>query len=91
MSGRPFLSLFHRASSSHEILSASGGGRTLAFETADELAALETPLTEALHSLALRPDWFGTADPAAYASFEARNIVGRFADIFNRVATELAV
>jgi glycosyltransferase involved in cell wall biosynthesis len=90
MSGRPFLSLFHRASSAHAILSASGGGQALAFETADELAALEGTLAEGLRNLALHPEWFGTADPAAYAPFEARNIARRFADIFDRLATERA-
>ena len=88
MSGRPFLSLFHRASSAHAILSASGGGQALAFETADELAALEATLAEGLRNLALHPERFGTADPDAYAPFEARNIAKRFADIFDRLATE---
>jgi hypothetical protein len=86
MSGRPFLSLFHRASSAHEILSASGGGRALAFATADELAALEGALADAIKTLALHPETFGTADVAVYAPFEARNIAQRFADIFNLIS-----
>jgi glycosyltransferase involved in cell wall biosynthesis len=90
MSGRPFLSLFHRASSAHAILSASGGGQALAFETTDELVALEAALVEGLRNLALHPEWFGTVDPAAYALFEARNIARRFADIFDQLATERA-
>lgn len=88
MSGRPFLSLFHCASSAHEILSASGGGRALAFATADELAGLEAALGEGLHNLALYPEQFGRPDPAAYAPFEARNIARCFADIFDRLTTE---
>jgi hypothetical protein len=90
MSGRPFLSLFHRASSAHAILSASGGGQALAFSTADELAALEATLAEGLHNLALHPERFGAADPAAYAPFEARIIARSFADIFDRLAAERA-
>ena len=87
MSGRPYLSLFHRASSAHEILSASGGGLALAFESADELVALEGSLADALKTLALHPETVGTADPKAYAPFEACNIARRFADIFNSIST----
>ena len=86
MSGRPYLSLFHRASSAHAILSSAGGGRTLAFETLQELDALELLLAEGLRTLAVRPDSLGYANRAAYAPYEARNIAGRFADIFNHVA-----
>jgi hypothetical protein len=90
MSGRPFLSLFHRASSAHGILSTSGGGQALAFENVDELASLEGALGEGLRSLALDPAKFGTANPAAYAPFEAHNIARRFADIFDRLVVECA-
>jgi hypothetical protein len=86
MCGRPFLSLFHRASSAHEILSTSGGGRALAFETSDELSALEIPLTEALRTLIVAPDSLGVANPAAYAPYEATAISRRFAAIFDRVS-----
>jgi Glycosyl transferase 4-like domain len=87
MSGRPYLSLFHRASSAHAILSAAGGGCTWAFETQKELDELEEPLAEGLKTLALRPDAFGAADPAMYAAYEASAIAGRFADIFDRVVS----
>ena len=87
MSGRPFLSLFHRESSAHAILSASGGGLALAFSTGEELAALETKLAEGLRNLALHPERFGVANLSAYAPFEARNIARRFADIFDRLAS----
>src|SRR5262249_27252013 len=86
MSGRPYLSLFHRASSAHAILSSAGGGRTFAFETAQELGALEVPLAEGLKALALRPESLGNANPTAYAPYEARNIAARFANIFDHVA-----
>jgi len=88
MSGRPFLSLFHRASSAHAILSASGGGQTRAFETIDQLAKLESTLAEDLRNLVLHPEKLGISDPAAYGSFDARNIARRFADIFDQIAEE---
>ena len=86
MSGRPYLSMFHRASSAHAILSSAGGGCTLAFESMQELNALEAPLAEGLRTLALCPDSFGSADRTAYTPYEARNIAKRFADIFDHVA-----
>ena len=90
MCGRPFLSLFHRASSAHAILSAAGGGCALAFTTHDDLSSLEPQLAEALRTLALSPEILGTADPAAYAPYEARAIAKRFAGIFDRLAAERA-
>jgi hypothetical protein len=90
ISNKPFLSLFHRASSAHAILSAAGGGRALAFETIDELAELEGPLEQGLRSLALSPESFGATDPVAYAPYEARNIARRFAEIFDLVAANKA-
>lgn len=86
MCGRPWLSLFHRASSSHAILSAAGGGHAFAFEARDELAALEAPLAVALRKLALSPESFGPANPAAYAAYDARSVTERFGKIFDRVA-----
>jgi hypothetical protein len=87
MCGRPFLSVFHRASSAHEILSASGGGRAFAFTTPDELSALEVPLAEALRTLVLAPDSLGIVNPTTYAPYEASAISRRFADIFDSIST----
>jgi hypothetical protein len=86
MSGRPFLSLFHRASSAHAILTAAGGGRAFAFATLEELAELEGLLAEGLRTLAAAPESLGRADPSAYAPYEARAIACRFAGIFDRFA-----
>jgi len=86
MSGRPFLSLFHRTSSSHDILRRAGGGMTLAFETTDELESLVPAVAEALERLAKNPDAFGRADPSAYAGFTAKAVAGQFAQVFNSVA-----
>jgi hypothetical protein len=85
MSGRPFLSLFHRASSAHTILAAAGGGRAFAFAAPEELAALEAPLADGLRALAAAPESLGHADPSIYAPYEARAIARRFADIFDKV------
>ena len=90
MSGRPFVSLFHRASSAHAILAAAGGGRAFAFDSSHELASLEAPLAEALRSLACAPELFGAADPAAYAPYHASAIARRFGSIFDRLAAERA-
>ena len=63
MSGRPFLSLFHHASSAHAILTAAGGGRALAFATLEELAELEALLAEGLRTLAAVPDLLAAPIP----------------------------
>ena len=88
MSGRPFLSLFHRASSAHEILVTAGGGRAFAFATPEELAALEGPLADGLRTLAAAPESLGRVDPSAYAPYEARSIAYRFAGIFDSLAAK---
>jgi hypothetical protein len=86
MSRRPFVSLFHRASSAHRILSAAGGGRALAFETPEELAALQAPVADAIRTLATQPQAFGTANPEAYAPYTAHAVAGQYAAVFDRLA-----
>jgi hypothetical protein len=90
MSGRPFLSLFHAASSAHAILARAGGGAALAFKSADELQALVPAATEALRRLATDPAGFGRCDPAAYAPYTAQAVAGRFAEVFDQVAAQNA-
>ncbi len=87
MSGRPYLSLFHGASSAHDILRAAGGGIAHAFETPQQLAALEPALASALTVLATRPGSVGVADARICAAYEARAIAGRFAAVFDSVST----
>lgn len=84
MAGRPFISLFHAASSAHDILRAAGGGRAFAFSEPDELSSLVPALATALEDLATRPESFGSADPAVYEPYTARNVAGRFAAVFER-------
>lgn len=83
MSGRPYLSIYHRASSAHEILSAAGGGVALAFSNAEELYALQDKICKALKQLAESPASIGIADSSVYADYEATRIAQRFADIFD--------
>ena len=86
MSGRPYLSLFHRMSSAHAILARAGGGVSLAFSTARELAALEPELAAGLRRLATGPEQFERADPSSYRAYEARAIARRYAGILDRLA-----
>jgi glycosyltransferase involved in cell wall biosynthesis len=86
MSGRPYLSLFHRASSAHAILSSAGGGLTFAFSNQSELDALEVSLAEGIRTLAISPISIGRATPLSYAPFEAGAIAAAFGRIFEKVA-----
>lgn len=86
MSGRPYVSLFHRQSSAHSILAAAGGGETFSFATIDNLAALISPLEDALLGLSTTPERFSRPDPAAYAPYTARSVSGEFAKVFEKAA-----
>lgn len=86
MSGRPYLSLFHARSSSHEILTRAGGGATLAFEDASHLTQLVPAIANGLVRIAEAPESFEPADPAAYASYTAHAVAGRFARVFEMAA-----
>lgn len=88
MSGRPFLSVFHRSSSAHQILSSTGGGVALAFSTEEELTALEGAICDGLYRLAVEPKALGKADTAVYMPYEARAIAHRYAEIFEKLARE---
>jgi hypothetical protein len=86
MSGRPYLSLFHAQSSAHDILSKAGGGISLAFNDARELAALVVPLSDAVVRLVTDPGSLGRADPSAYADYTAASIAQRYGGIFDGLA-----
>jgi hypothetical protein len=83
MSGRPYLSLFHLQSSSHEVLSRSGGGIAIGFDGAGALPGLAGPLAEAIVRLITAPSSLGRANPAGYADFTAANVAKRFGHIFD--------
>ena len=84
MSGRPYVSLFHRASSAHEILSKAGGGFALAFADRAELDSLGSALAVALFRLATKVRLFPAPDRSVYSKFSADEIARRFADILDR-------
>ena len=84
MSGRPYVSLFHRASSAHEILSKAGGGFALAFADRAELDFLGSALAVALFRLATKVRLFPAPDRSVYSKFSADEIARRFADILDR-------
>jgi Glycosyl transferase 4-like domain len=86
MSGRPYISLFHSQSSAHSILAAAGGGKTFSFSTVGDLQTLVAPLRDALVSLSTTPEFFGRADPAAYAAYTAHSVAGDFARVFEKAA-----
>ena len=84
MSGRPFLSIFHEASSAHRILSEAGGGVALGFASPTELDAQPRAVAQALERLARSPTSFGAVDPQAYAGVTADAVSQRFASVFDR-------
>lgn len=86
MSGRPYLSVFHECSSSHDVLSRAGGGIAMGFDGPEKLQTLVVPLANAIQLLATNPTSLGPADPAAYEAFGAQQIAARFGDIFDRVS-----
>ena len=85
MSGRPYLSVFHRLSSANQILTAAGGGFALSFDNASELEALPAQIAERLADFAAGRARPPPADPRAYGAFTAHAVAGRFAAIFDRL------
>lgn len=86
MSGRPFLSLFHSASSAHRILADAGGGYALSFTTPDELKGLTSRIATTIRDLATAPNAVGKPRQEVIAAYSARAIARRFADIFEAAA-----
>lgn len=82
MSGRPLVSLFHVASSSHTILKAAGGGLAYAYDPGQPTADLVDDISAGLARLLMNPRQFGMVDPAAYRAYEAKAVAGQFARIF---------
>ncbi|PTM41744.1 glycosyl transferase family 4 [Bosea sp. 124] len=84
MAKRPFLSLFHDASSAHAILSAAGGGSAFSFSTLQDLPGLTPAIADTLRAMALQPERFGASDPAVYEPYTARNLAGQFAAVLDK-------
>lgn len=84
MSGRPYLSLFHKDSSSHTILTAAGGGLAFSWgEQSEDDLLIE--VTKGLTLLASSPSSLGRADPSCYTAYDARSIAKHFARIFDAI------
>jgi glycosyltransferase involved in cell wall biosynthesis len=84
MSGRPWLSIFHRQSSAHDILTRAGGGAAFAFSNTADLTSMVSAIADGLARLASAPASLGSVDSVAYAQFTARAVAGRFADVFQK-------
>jgi hypothetical protein len=86
MSGRPFFSLFHDASSVHKTLSAAGGGVSIAFGSGKDLEEKIPKIVDGLERLMMSPSSF--AEPNLEATgCTARFLVGQFATIFESLNT----
>ena len=88
MSGRPYLSVFHRLSSSHEILSRAGGGVALGFDSIATLPRLVGQLADAIILLATEPNTLRYVDPMAYRDFTAACIAKRYASVFDALSAQ---
>jgi hypothetical protein len=90
MSGRPWLSLFHRDSSANAILRVAGGGVAVDFASAEELNLAQPEIVAGLRRLACESETLGVVEASAYAPYEARAIAARFAAILDSLADERA-
>lgn len=86
MADRPYISLFHAASSAHRILTEADGGVALAFTSLDQLGALTDRIAAAFARVAEAPASFTSPRPEAFAPFTADNVAARYAAIFDRLA-----
>lgn len=84
MAARPYLSIFHAASSAHRILSTAGGGLSYAFEDVAHVDDLVPQMAEGLQTILEHPDGVGTPDPVSYAEFTADGVAAAFGRIFER-------
>jgi len=87
MSGRPWVSIFHRQSSAHGILTRAGGGLPFGIAGVHDLEALVPAIADGLVRLASDPSSLGSADSATFAPFTARAVAGRFAEVFDKSMT----
>ncbi|MEM1300699.1 MAG: glycosyltransferase [Pseudomonadota bacterium] len=85
MSGRPYASVFHAASSANGVLRSAGGGIALSFDGEAELAGLAPAIADAVE-IHLNQSEVSKADPSAYSDYTAVGVAGAFADLFSNVA-----
>jgi hypothetical protein len=86
MSGRPYISIFHAASTAHAILSSAGGGLTFAFATQDHLEQQIEEIAKGLKRL-VDGETEKPLNELIYAGYEAASIARRFAEIFEKVSS----
>ena len=86
MAERPYLSVFHEASSAHSILAAAGGGVAFSFNGAAQLAALHEPIMVALATLIDKPETFAKPSAVAYAPYTARSVAREFGVVLEKAS-----
>jgi hypothetical protein len=87
MSEKPFLSIFHRESSSHKILADAGGGIAIGFGSESELAQMVDLIASAIETLLENVESIGKVNPASYAQYTANAVAAQFAEVFARACT----
>lgn len=87
MSGRPYMAVFHAASSASEILRTAGGGTVLTFRHENELQALAPEIAKAVVDL-LGGVYSPVNTSMAYSAYTAEGVSRSFAEIFATVANE---
>jgi glycosyltransferase involved in cell wall biosynthesis len=85
LSGRPYLGIFHEASSAYEILQRAGGGVVLGFSTEKEIASLTPAIIGGLRRLLLKRGSLGVVDRTIVKQYEAGHIAAQFASIFEKL------
>lgn len=91
MAKRPYLSIFHKDSSAHQLLQRGGGGRIFGFADVSQLEAQIPDIASALAQIAVHPRDFRSVDEAIYSDFTASGVAASFASIFDRLAVEGSV
>lgn len=86
MCGRPFVSLFHTASSSHAILRAAGGAAAIGYDPTEGAEASAKGVADALSRVIFDPSSVAPLDARVYADFEATAIAARYAKIFEALS-----
>ena len=83
MSGRPYISIYHKDSSGHALLVNAGGGFAHAFSDGMSEEVLVYNLADSLKRLATAPESVGCVDATVYEPYEARASAMKFANIFD--------
>ena len=82
MSGTPLFSVFHEASSSHDILGRAGGGIAISFQDASELDNLVDQIAAGLGRFIETGRNYSAPDPQVYSAYTANAVSAQFASAF---------